>query len=127
MYIRFSQGSLADAPSGFIYRHMAAGVPTTGLYAFYDIGTELGKGSFATVMKAINRNTGIWYAVKMIKDRSRRSTTDGETVGGGGIIKNSSIAREIGIMEALKHPNICDLKEVFVEEDSSDISKCSCI
>ncbi|KAJ3510201.1 hypothetical protein NMY22_g16043 [Coprinellus aureogranulatus] len=107
----------------FIYRHMAAGAPTTGFYAYYDVGVELGKGSFATVMKAVNRSTGIWYAVKMIKDKTRRgsSLTEGGG-GGGGVIRNPTIAREIGIMEALKHPNICDLKEVFVEEDSTDIN-----
>ena len=42
----------------YIFRFTAAGPPTAGLYAHYDIGTELGKGSFATVMSAISRETG---------------------------------------------------------------------
>jgi serine/threonine/tyrosine protein kinase RAD53 len=103
---------------------MAAGPPTKGFYAFYDLGPELGKGSFATVYKAINHSTGIWYAVKMIKDKSKRGTQDAGG-GAGTPLKNTSIAREIEIMEALKHPNICGLFEVFMEEDSPDISKCS--
>ncbi|EAU91637.1 CAMK/RAD53 protein kinase [Coprinopsis cinerea okayama7 len=97
----------------FIYRHAANGPPTTGLYAYYDVSTELGKGSFATVMKAVNRKTGVWYAVKMIKDKRAAHAGD---------IRNSAIAREISIMEKLKHRNICELKEVFMEEGSSDIN-----
>ncbi|RXW25644.1 hypothetical protein EST38_g233 [Candolleomyces aberdarensis] len=101
----------------FIYRHVAGGPPTTGLYAFYDIGTELGKGSFATVMKAVNRETGVWYAVKMIKDKTAGRGGDQQ-----GQIRNAAIAREINIMEKLKHPNICELKEVFLEENGPDIN-----
>ncbi|KAF5317106.1 hypothetical protein D9611_003775 [Ephemerocybe angulata] len=114
-------GTPAPQPSNqfedyrFIYRHTASGMPTSGFYAFYDVSTELGKGSFATVMKALHRETGVWYAVKMIKDKTNRGN-------GGNVVKNQAIAREIEIMEALKHPNICELREVFVEEDSPDIN-----
>ncbi|RXW15179.1 hypothetical protein EST38_g10681 [Candolleomyces aberdarensis] len=101
----------------FIYRHVAGGPPTTGLYAFYDIGTELGKGSFATVMKAVNRETGVWYAVKMIKDKTAGRGGDQQ-----GRIRNAAIAREIDILEKLKHRNICEVKEVFLEENGSDIN-----
>jgi ser/thr/tyr protein kinase RAD53 len=95
---------------GFVYRHTAAGPPTSGLYAHYDISTELGKGSFATVRKAVSRTTGEWYAVKMIQDNKK-----------GIGVRNTSLAREITIMERLKHPNICELKEVFFQ-DNGDIS-----
>ncbi|KAH6913842.1 CAMK/RAD53 protein kinase [Coprinopsis sp. MPI-PUGE-AT-0042] len=102
----------------FIYRHTAVGPPTTGLYAYYDLSSELGKGSFATVMKAMNRATGVWYAVKMIKDK-RTPQQQLEQPGG---IRSAAVVREISIMEKLKHPNICELKEVFTEEGSSDIN-----
>ncbi|PFH44973.1 hypothetical protein AMATHDRAFT_164241 [Amanita thiersii Skay4041] len=85
----------------FIYRHTASGLPTSGLHAFYDIGTELGKGSFATVRKAVCRATGEWYAVKMIQDSKK--------IG----VKTITFSREIAIMQKLKHPNICNLKEAF--------------
>ncbi|TFK25731.1 CAMK/RAD53 protein kinase [Coprinopsis marcescibilis] len=99
----------------FIYRHTVTGPPTSGLYAYYDVSTELGQGSFATVMKAIKRATGEWYAVKMIKDKRPGNHQDGN-------IRNSAIIREISIMEKLKHRNICELKEVFMDEGSNDIN-----
>lgn len=70
-------------------------------------------------MKAVNRQTGVWYAVKMIKDKTNRGVERGQ-------IRNSTIAREIAIMEKLKHKNICELKEVFLEDGCSDISKGPC-
>lgn len=101
--------------SGFVYRHTAGGPPTEGLYAHYDLSTELGKGSFATVRKAMSRATGKWYAVKMIQDKNKNVRNNGDHG------RNSTFAREISIMEKLKHPNICELVEVFFQENN-DIS-----
>ncbi|KAF8161058.1 kinase-like domain-containing protein [Crassisporium funariophilum] len=98
----------------FIYRHTAGGPPTEGLYAFYDLSTELGKGSFATVRKAISRSSGQWYAVKMIQE-SKNVRQNGEN---GRTSRNNTFAREISIMEKLKHPNICELVEVFFQENN---------
>lgn len=96
---------------------MAKGLPTTGLYAYYDISQELGKGSFAVVMKAVSRTTGQWYAVKMIQE-SRHVRAPGEQPNHA---RKALFAREISILESLKHRNICQLKEVFYEE-TGDIS-----
>lgn len=104
--------------TGFIYRHVAEGPPTEGVWAHYDLGTELGKGSFATVMKAISRTTGQYYAVKMI--HANRNIGERSGVAGNSS-RSTAFAREISIMETLKHPNICELKEVFFEP-SGDIS-----
>src|SRR6266851_4228235 len=54
-----------DEDYRFIYRHL---VPKelTSIDAKYDMAHELGRGTFATVMKAIARNTGEWWAVKII-------------------------------------------------------------
>ncbi|GLB37085.1 putative forkhead associated domain containing protein [Lyophyllum shimeji] len=104
----------------FIYRHIASGPPTTGLYAFYDLTQELGKGSFATVMKAICRKTGQWFAVKMIQE-SRNVRSPGEQQPQTRP-RNELFMREISILEKLKHPNICELKEVFFQENSNDIN-----
>lgn len=102
---------------GFIYRHTASGPPTEGLYAHYDLGIELGKGSFATVHTAMHRVSGKWFAVKMIagaKTGNRQNNNQST--------RNVAIAREISIMEKLEHPNICKLVEVFFQNDNS-ISK----
>lgn len=102
--------------AGFVYRHMAAGTPTTGLYAQYQMHGELGKGSYATVMKAMHRDSAKWYAVKVMQ-RNRLRTVTGNTAAG-----ENGFAREINILETLQHPNICQLKEVFYEEHT--VSEC---
>ncbi|KDR75942.1 hypothetical protein GALMADRAFT_68135 [Galerina marginata CBS 339.88] len=98
----------------FVYRHTAAGVPLEGLYAHYDLGIELGKGSFATVRKAVHRVSGQWFAVKMIN--GSKTVRRG---GHGNTSRNSTFAREISIMEKLEHRNICKLVEVFFQDDNA--------
>ncbi|KAG6830161.1 hypothetical protein H0H92_001890 [Tricholoma furcatifolium] len=109
-------GSLEDYR--FIYRHTASGPPTTGLYAFYDLINELGKGSFAVVMKAVSRNSGEFVAVKMIHD-TRNVRSPGEQ---NAQPRREAFNREINIMSKLKHPNICELKEVFFPEGTNDLN-----
>ncbi|KAL0956927.1 hypothetical protein HGRIS_003031 [Hohenbuehelia grisea] len=115
----------------FVYRHVACGPPKDGLYKFYDIDTELGTGSFAKVVRAMHLETGKWYAVKMIQDkRNNGSVTTGtnQTPEGeqppppprrrkGEPSRREVLAREISIMEKLKHQNICEMKEVFFENN----------
>lgn len=113
-------GSLEDYR--FIYRHTAAGPPKKGLHAFYDISHELGKGSFATVMKAISRATGQWFAIKMIQEsRIRRNTAQENSRNVDKEQKDTAFIREISILETLDHVNICKLKEVFREGDNIDL------
>ncbi|TFK83093.1 kinase-like protein [Polyporus arcularius HHB13444] len=104
----------------FVFRHIACGPPSRGLYKYYDLQHELGKGSFATVMKALHREEGKWYAVKMIQANKLRRGLSSATINGNGKgaksnDKASNFAREINILERLQHPNICQLKEVFFE------------
>ncbi|KAL4073772.1 kinase-like domain-containing protein [Scleroderma yunnanense] len=113
-------GSLEDYR--FIYRHTAAGPPKKGIHAFYDISHELGKGSFATVMKAISRATGQWYAIKMIQEsRIRRAAAQDNSRQTDKDQKDCAFIREISILETLDHVNICKLKEVFREGDNIDL------
>ncbi|KAG6331844.1 hypothetical protein ID866_7247 [Astraeus odoratus] len=113
-------GSLEDYR--FIYRHTAAGPPKKGIHAYYDISHELGKGSFATVMKAISRSTGQWYAIKMIQEsRIRRAGAQEHSRNTDKDQKDSAFIREISILETLDHVNICKLKEVFREGDNIDL------
>ena len=95
-------------PTGFIYRHTAGGPPTKGFYSQYDVGSELGKGSFATVLRAVHRFSGQLFAVKVIHPTKvvGQSKTPSET-----------LVREISIMEKLNHRNICKLYEVYFQSD----------
>ena len=104
---------------GFIYRHLAAGPPVEGLYAHYDITEELGKGSFATVMKAMCKENGHWYAVKMIQTKNLKRSMTKHHANGDRVTVDASIAlhKEVQILQKLQHPNICQLKEVFYEEN----------
>ncbi len=102
---------------GFIFRHLAGGGPNTGLYAHYELTEELGKGSFATVMKAMSKSTGQWYACKMIHVKQVRASV---RVDGNGakerIDPYAAVHKEVQILGQLRHPNICQLKEVFSDE-----------
>ncbi|KAF8265517.1 kinase-like domain-containing protein [Lactarius quietus] len=99
----------------YIYRHLAPH-DLTGIHAHYDMAHELGKGSFATVMKAMARETGEWWAVKIIHGNRVRGGNNTNQNGGGNQYLQS-FAREISILETLDHPNICRLRETFVPED----------
>ncbi|KAH9988445.1 kinase-like domain-containing protein [Russula compacta] len=79
----------------FIYRHLAP-LELTGIHAHYDMAHELGRGTFATVMKAMARTTG---------ECNHNSN------------QLQNLAREISILETLDHPNICRLRETFVPEE----------
>lgn len=107
---------------GYIFRFVAAGPPTEGIHAFYDLGIELGKGSFASVYKAMHRVSGQWFAVKMIQaDKVKKSAANGNGVDVDPR-KATAFAREISILEQLSHPNICQLKETFFDEVGHNIS-----
>ncbi|KLO16032.1 Pkinase-domain-containing protein [Schizopora paradoxa] len=91
----------------YIFRFNACGPPQEGLHAQYEIGHELGKGSFATVVSAIERATGETYAVKIIH-RNKFKAKNQETL--------KMFLREISILEGLEHHNICRLKDAFFGE-----------
>jgi len=108
----------------FIYRHLAP-VELTGVHAFYDMAHELGRGTFATVMKAMSRTTGEWWAVKIIHTQKLRASNNNnnnnDNPGGENNNRKDSahlagLAREVSILEQLNHPNICRLRETFVPE-----------
>ncbi|KAF5337643.1 hypothetical protein D9758_013031 [Tetrapyrgos nigripes] len=102
----------------FIFRYLAKTGPEEALYEHYDLAHELGKGSFANVIKAVHKSTGKWFAVKMIQE-SRRTGRDATENGNNGPRKE--IKREIEIMKSLEHPNVCKLQDVFYMKNN-DIS-----
>jgi ser/thr/tyr protein kinase RAD53 len=81
-------------------------------------------------MKAVSRQTGLWYAVKVIHTtklfNSHATNNGNRRRGDSGRTKMTQFQREIEIMEKLTHPNICQLKEVFVEDASISMVFSNC-
>ncbi|KAE9403110.1 kinase-like protein [Gymnopus androsaceus JB14] len=112
-------GSTSSSPTNpfedyrFIFRHTASGRNAeTGFYSLYDIGYQLGRGSFASVVQCMDRATGIFWAAKIF------SNTIG--IGGSGTLASKTdkmVSREIQILQKLSHPNICFLKDTFILEE----------
>ncbi len=108
----------------YIYRHLAP-YELTGIHAHYDMAHELGRGTFATVMKAMSRTTSEWWAVKIIhsqKLRGANANNNNDNNNNNAAARHNSghlqnLGREISILEKLNHPNICRLRETFVPED----------
>ncbi|KAL0573832.1 hypothetical protein V5O48_008116 [Marasmius crinis-equi] len=107
---------LNGAAIRYLFYHTVARSPEAGLYAHYDLGSELGRGFSAIVYKAISKATGRQYAVKVMKGVQRRGTSDPSGS------ENVHLQREIAILRTLKHPNICELKDVFICNRSLNIS-----
>ncbi|TKR93004.1 hypothetical protein L596_007541 [Steinernema carpocapsae] len=69
---------------------------------------ELGSGQFGCVYTAIHRQTKVEYAVKILKMNPHlRQSSHGEA------LKN-----EVSILQAMRHPGIIQLKDVFDTKDS---------
>ncbi|KAJ7141161.1 kinase-like domain-containing protein [Mycena epipterygia] len=93
----------------YIYRDLV--FEERELYNKYDLSTELGQGAYARVYKALQRATSKWVAVKVIPQRIHHNPPP-PTAG-------TRVFREIEIMRALRHPNICLLLDVFENPNSS--------
>lgn len=79
-----------------------------GLYTQYELRQAIGSGSFATVYKAVERETGKWRAVKMInKTRFMRNPKS-----------QQMLQREVSIMQGLDHPFIVKLVNGFEDHEN---------
>jgi serine/threonine protein kinase len=75
----------------------------------FKIGASLGEGSFATVYRALNLETGVTFAVKMVP----KSVITNER-------RIRMMLNEVRIQRRLHHPNIVSLYRVY--EDTTHIS-----
>ncbi|OSC96761.1 kinase-like protein [Trametes coccinea BRFM310] len=101
----------------FIFRNTAYTSPSDGVHQLYDLQHELGSGSFATVMKALHRREGRWYAIKIIQAQKLQRQWTGMAIDSG-VPSNEQteyFIREIDILKSLRHRNICQFKEVFIQ------------
>ncbi|KAF7376629.1 Pkinase-domain-containing protein [Mycena sanguinolenta] len=101
----------------FMFRDLVSNVKKRRLEQMYDLHNELGKGSFATVYKALHRATGDWVAVKVIHETKRQNGPSGAATASDATRTRST--REIDVMSSLRHPNICALREVFWNTNGS--------
>ena len=51
----------------------------SGVWEKYEMGSELGRGTFASVFRCMDRNTGKWYAVKVIQRSKFQNSPINET------------------------------------------------
>ncbi|TIB04695.1 hypothetical protein E3P96_01526 [Wallemia ichthyophaga] len=77
-----------------------------GVFAKYEIGAQIGKGSFASVKKAYERSSGIPRAVKQIT--KHRFAMNQKTL--------KMFEREIGIIKILDHENIARFCDIFEDD-----------
>ncbi|KAF7322168.1 Pkinase-domain-containing protein [Mycena kentingensis (nom. inval.)] len=98
----------------YIFRDFVTAQAKRAVFVAYDLGPQLGKGSFATVFKALHRQSGTLVAIKCIHEARRPSPCAAGSTG-----PNPMFSREIKIMEELRHPNICSLREVFRNTNGS--------
>eukprot|EP01119_Soliformovum_irregulare_P005500 TRINITY_DN17257_c0_g1_i1.p1 TRINITY_DN17257_c0_g1~~TRINITY_DN17257_c0_g1_i1.p1 ORF type:complete len:311 (+),score=54.57 TRINITY_DN17257_c0_g1_i1:47-934(+) len=78
-------------------------VDTRKVTDFFDFKEPLGKGSYATVFRAVNKITGESVAIKQMIKKSMNDV-------------NKVKAREIAVMKKIQHPNAVKLFDVFEDE-----------
>lgn len=75
---------------------------------------ELGTGTFATVKKGVKRDGGGLFAIKFINSKALRGQ-HGSRTSVATAQKQDPVEREITVLGSLAHPNVCGLKEVFLD------------
>jgi len=102
--------SILDA-ARFVFRY-----PRTrdgnGFRQQYSVENVLGKGHFATVYLATEKNTGMRYAVKHFERRVRGPNAAAEERS-----RNDGLQQEIAVLMSVSHPNVLCLKDTFNETD----------
>ncbi|KAM5541349.1 hypothetical protein V8D89_004903, partial [Ganoderma adspersum] len=111
----------------FMFRHRATKEsPADSIRRFYDVECVLGSGAFGTVLKALHIEEHKWYAIKSFPGARAQ-----EPLGGGSrrpsrerrteIMQSAwkHLEREVEVLKKLRHRNICQLKETFMEAGDS--------
>lgn len=104
---------------------MAASSSRSRLCEVYDLSNEeLGRGSYATVVKALHMKENKWYAVKLLPGGRRGEVVKVPNPGADGVATPdiAHLKREIDILKSLRHEHIVYYKEHFIEDGA--ISTC---
>ncbi|XP_068188788.1 death-associated protein kinase 2 [Antennarius striatus] len=72
---------------------------------FYELGETLGSGHFGQVRQVCERATGTHWAAKFLKIRKTACSRLG--------LDRNRVQQEVEILQAVQHPNIVTLKDVF--------------
>ncbi|PIL30297.1 transporter [Ganoderma sinense ZZ0214-1] len=119
--ISFSPPRDRDDPKDdyrFIFRHRAAKEsPTDSLHQFYDIDHGIGSGAFATVVKALHLTERQWYAIKSFFVERVEQSDVSRPSRRAEMMESAwkHLEREMRVLKRLRHRNICQLKETFME------------
>ncbi|KAH7050976.1 kinase-like domain-containing protein [Auriculariales sp. MPI-PUGE-AT-0066] len=90
----------------YMYRHFGGGPAASGgIFDDYQLSTELGKGAFASVRRAIGIKDGNTYAVKIINQRLWHMNPGTQKM----------FQREMTIMSQLTHPNIVQWYQTYYD------------
>ncbi|KAF7377892.1 Pkinase-domain-containing protein [Mycena sanguinolenta] len=101
----------------FIFRDLVSNLERRPCDKSYEIHNEIGRSSFVTVYKALHRVSGDWVAVKVIHVPQRQDDPSGTAMASHGAPTRST--HEINVMSSLRHPNICELREIFYNTNGS--------
>ncbi|RPD57248.1 kinase-like protein [Lentinus tigrinus ALCF2SS1-6] len=87
----------------------------------YDIQLPLGRGAYATVVKALHVHEKQWYAIKLLSRRVMNSVRG--RLGGGRAtgVSIDTLKKEIDVLSRLRHRNIVAFKEAVYGERSVGI------
>ena len=115
--------SLTHLAVGFMFRHYPlqprpeSDLPEA-LRRDYDVQFALGRGEYATVVKALHVHEKRWYAIKLLSRRAMDSVRGrlGADAGTGMTIEH--LRKEISVLSRLRHRNIVEFKEAVYGERS---------
>ncbi|BGP46731.1 hypothetical protein JCM10450v2_002579 [Rhodotorula kratochvilovae] len=79
----------------------------------YVLGETLGRGSYATVERAVDRETGQEYAIKEFSKRRLRQIAAAEAQRRDRITNRLGGQTEVAIMKKVDHPNLASVHEVI--------------
>lgn len=100
---RLAQGRLAKNPKASLF----VADNTRDVLDSYEMGAQLGEGTYGSVYQGTQRGTGMSVAIKVIARKALHE------------MGPESFKKEVDIMKMLDHPNVCKLFDAF--EDKANV------